>query len=118
MIELRKEFTKRGTSFKQLYKDNGIAIYRISRPNADNTKESVWYEVFHIRTHKADKFHNDVYERYPSDESFGSWAWSCSNIDSIRKVLNKHFANHNGNTPNSLWCIDLESICVCEVDKL
>ena len=34
---------------------------------------------------------NDEYEVYPSDESFGAWAWCCSTVKSVEKMLNKHF---------------------------
>lgn len=91
MIELKKEFTKGGTHFKQLFKDERIAVYELSSVCADNGKVNVWYEVFRRLVMQSDIYHNDEYEKYPNDESFGKWAWSCSNIKSVEKVLKKHF---------------------------
>lgn len=93
MIELKKEFVKKGTTFKQLYKDSCMAVYRLSRPSDGNGKESYWYEVFRIIRKKADIFHKDEFEKYPYDEAFGEWAWSCSDEKSVEKILNEHFAD-------------------------
>jgi len=94
MIELKKEFKKQGTLFQQIYKDSCLAIYRLSRQGMDNDKVYSWFEVFRITRRASDAFHNDDYEKYPNDEAFGTWAWSCSNEESVRKVLKKHFKEH------------------------
>ena len=96
MKELRKTFRKKGTDFTQLYKDNNLVVYQLSRPFVDGNGYSVWYEVFRYRTGgmhpmSSDYDPNEVVEKYPSDEEFGLWAWSCSNIESIKKVLNAEF---------------------------
>ena len=85
MIELKKEFTKKGIVFKQIFRDDKLAIYSTSFPS---------YEVFKIIVHKPDRFHDDEYELYPYDEAFGVWAWSCSNEKVVNKVLKNHFPNH------------------------
>lgn len=41
-------------------------------------------------------------ELYPSDEGFGVFAWSCSNVNSLRRMVEKHF----------------EDEYVAEIDKL
>ena len=33
----------------------------------------------------------DMVELYPSDEVFGVFAWSCSNVNSLRRMVEKHF---------------------------
>lgn len=96
MIELKKEFTKRGTEYKQVYKDSCLAVYRISRCSEDNNKPYHWYEVFRIYRKAPDKYHKDEYEKYPFDEAFGSWAWSCSNEESVKKIIKEHFKGHEG----------------------
>ena len=90
MIELKKEFTMKGVKFSQKYKDDELVIYELSY--VDYPKK--WYEVFKLKVFKPDIYHNDTYEKYPRDESFGNWAWCSSNLDSVRKVLRKHFPNH------------------------
>lgn len=94
MIELKKEFKLKGTNYKQLYKDSQVVIYRISRPSEDNSKEIVWYEVFKPCRKAPDIYHDDYYEKYPYDEAFGDWAWCCSNIDVVRKVLSHPTRGH------------------------
>ena len=96
MIELKKEFTKRGTMFQQVYKDDSVVIYRLSRRGVDNGKESVWYEVFKRLVMKPDIYHDDEFEKYPYDETFGKWAWSCSNINVVRRVLSDPVRGHFG----------------------
>ena len=85
MIELKKEFRKRGVDFKQIYKDSELAIYQTGFPS---------FEVMKVIIHKADKYHDDEYELYPCDEHFGRYAWSCSNENSVNKILKEHFPNH------------------------
>lgn len=96
MKELRKQFRKKGTDFNHLYKDNNLVVYQLSRPYADGNGYSVWYEVFRYKTGGMNPINpnydpNEIVERYPSDEDFGVWAWSCPNVESIKKVLNAKF---------------------------
>lgn len=93
MIELKAEFTKRGSTFKQLHKDERLAIYSVTRLNADDGTPYTWYEVFRRLVKEKDLYHQDTYEKYPSDEAFGTWAWSCSNKQCVEKMLKKHFAD-------------------------
>lgn len=87
MITLREKFSKKGVEYTQLFKDNDLVIYRCSY------LFDVYYEVFRYKVHKSDIYHDDEYEMYPCDEQFGLWAWCCSNIDIVRKVIRKHFNN-------------------------
>ena len=50
MIELKKEFRKRGVDFKQIYKDSELAIYQTGFPS---------FEVMKVVIHKADKYHDE-----------------------------------------------------------
>lgn len=85
MIQLKKEFTKKGFIFKQIFKDSYLAVYQTDYPS---------FEVFKVVIHKADKYHNDEYELYLYDEAFGLFAWSCSNPSHLAKVLNDKFKEH------------------------
>lgn len=87
MIELKEKFEikKYRMAFHQLYKDNELVIYRVESEN------SVWYEVFRYRTMPPDRFHDDEWEYYPGDE-----AWSCSNLDVVRKVISHPERGHFG----------------------
>ena len=94
MIELKKDFTRKGIRYQQLMKNEQIVLYRCSRVDGLDT----YYEVFKRKVEQPNEFHNDEYERYPSDEAFGSWAWCCSNGKSVEKVLRKHFPELQGTT--------------------
>lgn len=91
MIELKKKFVRKGSEYNQLYKDDCLVIYSVSRKKADDDTFCSWYEVFRRIVREKDSFHDDEYERLPFDEAFGVWAWSCSNLKVVEKVLKKHF---------------------------
>lgn len=97
MIELKKEFdtNKYHLHHRQLFKDGDLVIYEISQPKVDDGGYSIWYEVFKYMVNPPDQYHDDEYELYPkSDEYYGIWAWSCSNIGVVDKVLKREFPNH------------------------
>ena len=62
----------------------------------DNVTVDNYYEVFKYHVGHNDIFHDDDWEIYPSDEHFGYWAWCCSDLNSVRKVLTNHFQNVDG----------------------
>ena len=87
MIRLKECFMKRGNKYTQVYRNDDMALYLV------NNEYDCYVEVFKIRMHKADRYHNDEYEVYPCDESFGDWAWCCSNRKSLEKIMNREFPN-------------------------
>ena len=92
MILLKKYFRKKNTEFFQVWKDDDVVIYKLRQKSEDNQNEfSEWYEVFRRTVKQADIYHSEEYEKYPSDEAFGSWAWSCANLKVLEKVLLNHF---------------------------
>lgn len=92
MKELKKEFTKSGgRRFKQLVKTNEIVIYEVRQAKADVDEDSVWYEVFRPRVKAATIFHDEPHEAYPLDEAFGKWAWSCSNVRELQRIVKLHW---------------------------
>ena len=87
MIRLKECFMKMGKEYTQVYRNDNMALYLV------NNEHGCYVELFKIRMHKADKYHDDEYERYPGDESFGDWAWCCSNRKSLEKIMNREFPN-------------------------
>ena len=87
MIRLKECFMKRGNKYTQVYRNDDMALYLV------NNEYECYYEVFRIKISKPNDFVNDEYEKYSGDESFGDWAWCCSNKKSLEKVLKKHFPN-------------------------
>ena len=93
MIELKKEFKKKVGKFTQLFKDERVTIYSVEQKHADDDGTLLWYEVFRPTVRKGNNFtNNEDFEKYPSNEDFGKWAWSCSNLKCVRKTLINHFA--------------------------
>lgn len=110
MIEYKTEFTKRGTRFIQIYKDKALVVYQLDHYYDEYGVTTHNYEVFKYTVHTPDKYHNEEYELYPSDSSFGFWAWSCSDEKSVNKILKKHFPNHPM-TKIGLKCSDCSGVC-------
>lgn len=85
MIELKKEFKKKGINYLQIVKTDNLFVYKLTLGN------NAWFEVFKRIIAKSDIYHDDEYEKFPNDEAFGQWAWSCSNVECVRKVLEREF---------------------------
>lgn len=95
MIELKKQFKKRGVVYTQIFKDEELVIYELSEASIDDPSEIIrWYEIFKPVIHNANQYHSDDFELYPYDEAFGFWAWDCSNESVVAKVIYDHFKNH------------------------
>lgn len=87
MIELKRDFTKKGIRYTQLFKNDIAVLYKCQNIEFGYK----YFELFKYKTRKADRFHNDEYEVYPSDESFGPWAWACVNKEAILRELKDNF---------------------------
>lgn len=101
--ELQKEFTKKGVKYTLLQKEvwdavdgdgklkkDGYVIYECFNEEYKDT----YYEVFRYRIgkpHPMDTGDWDMVELYPSNEQFGILAWSCSDLNRVKYVMNKHF---------------------------
>ena len=89
MIELRTQFNRKGITFTLLFKDNTVVLYEATRES--NGIIGKWFELFKYRIHPKTQFIDDDFEWFPSDETFGQWAWSCSNEQSVLRMVKKHF---------------------------
>ena len=90
MIPLKKHFKRGNREFLQLYRDNKLALYQITMTLPDGVVQ--FAEIFRVRVHQPDPYHyNESYEMYPGDESFGEWAWCCSTLPSLEKILTMKF---------------------------
>lgn len=96
--QLEKEFTRKGYTYTQLYRDEKVVVYKV------HDKDEVYYEIFKLnivevkdtiqyKTMREKGYTH--YEKYPSDESFGSWAWCCRNLSSIERIYNLHFKDND-----------------------
>lgn len=100
--ELPKEFEKKGVRYTQLVRNlyditdadgnpskDGYLIYKCENIEFGN----VYFEVFRYRTAKPHPYSNEDYdlvELYPTDNVFGLYAWACSNLECVEKVMRKH----------------------------
>ena len=93
MKELEKKFTGKGSvkdfEFVQEYADDYGYIYKVL-----DTYGKTWYEVFERRIVKAldtiiggNEVHFDDRVLYPTDNSFGIWAWTFSNYQKAYDML-------------------------------
>lgn len=94
MVELKREFSRKGVQFTQVFKNEALCLYQLAKTHIDGVT-SQWYEIFKRKVMKPDRFHDDEYEAYPSDESFGVWAWCCSDKKIVEKVLKREFPGEN-----------------------
>lgn len=86
MIQLKKTFKKTGgRTFTQVYRTDKMAIYLVEWPEGNKA-----VEVFKITVSNS-PFYDGPFEKYPSNEEFGKWAWSCSTQPSLEKIMKRHF---------------------------
>lgn len=100
MIELKKEFKKYGFEYRQIEKLDDIVVYMAQGKSCDEKVTNSWFEIFRPTVKQPDKFFDEEYEAYPSSSSFGNWAWCCTTIGSIRKILKNEFGKELKELPN------------------
>lgn len=75
VIKLKKEFIGRGEvkgfNFKQIFDSKDFYIYQVN---------DRYYEVFKKKIKKC-SYNNRFYEKYPTANAFGSWAWTYETLD-------------------------------------
>lgn len=101
--ELPKVFEKKCIKYTQLVRK----VYDVTDENGETKKDGYliykcddiedgysYYEVFRYRLipqHPYSKEDYDMVEAYPTDNQFGLYAWCCSNLKCLERVLKKHF---------------------------
>lgn len=104
IISLEEQDKIGSLSLRKVYQDKQCSIYE-TKTNLfkyDNDKPSLCfnsYEIFKRRFRQLYKIENKKWikvegvgkEIYPKSEDFGYWAWSCSCIGSVRKILKQQF---------------------------
>jgi hypothetical protein len=86
MKKLKKEMQKKGMKFFQVYENETFYIYATIIEDWFNS-----YEIFTKKLNKPWKYCEEESERYPRDDDFGVWAWSCSNDTSLSKILRQKY---------------------------
>lgn len=100
--ELLIEFTKGNRLYKQIEKAPIYYVYEVTDLNVVCGKPYKYYEIFKRRIIPVNTLppscqlnYNpfESYIPYPTDESFGEWAWCCSNLDRLNKIKTIKFTN-------------------------
>lgn len=79
---LLRSFMRKGVLYDHVEVGDSYVIYR------GELAGSYWYEVFQRRINAAHQIAGvdiPASEAFPSNESFGKWAWSCPDLESARK---------------------------------
>lgn len=79
---LAQSFTRKGVLYDHVETGDSYMIYR------GELAGSYWYEVFQRRINAARQIAGvdiPASEAFPSDESFGKWAWDCPDLESAQK---------------------------------
>ena len=89
VIQLKKEFRRTsGTStfiHKQVYHKDNWYIYKAGPNNYEVFKEKISNTVQYIDGKISVTKQQKV--KYPSDEDFGNWAWSCSSYYQALNII-------------------------------
>lgn len=88
---LDKKFTNKNFSYKQIIRENNVAIYEQSLidPTESITKR---YEVIVIRSHDGYEINGNKVapaEMYPSANHWGILGWTCLDMESAQKRYKK-----------------------------
>ena len=100
MIELQQEFAGTGEVkdfiFKQIKKNEHAFLYEVKVPSDDDDSVKMHYEVFERKVSKDNdtimggvQVHFDGKEVYPKANSFGIWAWACTDYDKALRKFNE-----------------------------
>lgn len=90
MIYLKDNFTRGNREFQKLHSDDRITVFQVVMVYPTGAKDT-FLEVFKPRFCQPNKFVDDEYERYPSDEEWGARAWTITTMGSLRKILTGEF---------------------------
>ena len=83
---LEKKFTNKNFSYKQIIREDNVAIYEqcLTDDGATNKR----YEVIIIKSHDGYEINGNKIvpsEMYPSANHWGTLGWTCMNFDDAQK---------------------------------
>lgn len=88
---LEKKITNKNFSYKQITREDNVAIYEqrlIDPPDSTNR----WYEVIVIRSHDGYEINGNKIapsEMYPSANHWGVLGWTCLSLEDAQKRFKK-----------------------------
>lgn len=88
--KLQKNFEKKGVNYRRLYRKDGFMIYICT----DIEFGYSYFEVFEKRMAKPHPLSGkdyDYVELYPTDNSFGLWAYTCKTADELVQIVRNHY---------------------------
>lgn len=80
---LESAFTRKGHIFEKVEEGPAFFIYKVRREDAPR----YWFEVFQRRIYASRDIDGKIIpaaEAYPSDASFGVWAWTYPALETAR----------------------------------
>lgn len=80
---LESTFTRNGHTFEKVEEGPSFFIYKVQREDAPRC----WFEVFQRRVYPERTIAGKLIpasQAYPSDASFGVWAWTYPHIETAR----------------------------------
>lgn len=88
--QLKKEFSRTvdqaKLNYRQVYHENGWYIYMIDFHNYEVFKEKITNSV-KLENGKLVSDLSVKKVKYPNDEDFGRWAWSCMSFEHAMKYV-------------------------------
>jgi len=90
MKKLEKKFTNKGFSFKQIIREDNVAIYE--QKLIDNENPTPRYEVIIIKSHNGYEINGTKFppsEMYPSSTQWGKNGWTCLDMQAAQKRFKK-----------------------------
>lgn len=93
---IEKDWHRDGDKFhhRQVFKNGSIYIYEVYY----NGSSKPWYEIFKRKVvadilkidGKLVRSDSDFHVKYPSNESFGRWAFCCHDKESVQRAINEN----------------------------
>lgn len=99
MKKLELEIRKNGFIYRQVWRNDACAIYEQFKDG-----KSWGYEVFKVKTHKGYTIGgNDIPagESFPSNESFGTIAWTANTLERAFEVRDEIISGKRGKIAES-----------------
>ena len=98
---IEKDWQREGDRFhhRQVFNNGKIYIYEVDYVDSNHP----WYEIFKrkivpdvVKVDGKLKNGENYHVKYPSNESFGRWAWCCHDIDCIKRAIKNNKKTFDG----------------------